>query len=481
MPLPFALFTEHFKDMEMISRWEFDIYALALPRGHGFGRRPPVGAWRSADGFSFSVLIRDVKDNSFGYRVLRRRTDHVWTETATAEGLTSREEAIAEMELQQRNGEPPEPIPPGIAARPSLFDLQTRTPSDIFRLLNHESHIRGAWVFNQLYLALPRPDRNWASDCQTANFHTRLWEAQLLASFREQGLLVTQPHESPDFRLENRSGGVGWVEAVTANPTVPFNHFNVQPTQPPSVPKEVFFGEAALRFAKTLGNKLARRYDQLPHTSGQPFMIAIADFQAPASMVWSREALIGYLFGEGAEEVEINGQKQARAFPITYLQGDTKFPAGLFADSKRSELAAVIFSNACAVSKLNRVAVSGTETAPQGLRYTRVGQFFDRTPGALRAIPFCLDVTSTDYRQLWPIGYEPWSAEIEVFHNPFAQHPVNFELLPEVTHWFREDGELVCRSFYKTSILWSKTHIQNANHPPLRLEDFLAPSVEPET
>jgi hypothetical protein len=243
---------------------------------------------------------------------------------------------------------------------------------------------------------------------------------------------------------------------------------------------EAFFGPASLRYAKTLGNKLARRYDRLTHTSGQPFMIAIADFQAPASMTWSREALIGYLYGEGAEVIEVGGRQQARAVPMAHMLGDANFQTGLFADGRHSELSGVIFSNACAVSKLNRVAVSG-RGAPDGFRYTRVGQFFDRNPGALRGIPFCLDVTSKEYRNLWPIGYEPWSAEIEVFHNPFADNPVDFELLPEVTHWFHEDGELVCQSFYETSILWSKTHVQRASDPPLRLENFLVPSNEPET
>jgi hypothetical protein len=81
----------------------------------------------------------------------------------------------------------------------------------------------------------------------------------------------------------------------------------------------------------------------------------------------------------------------------------------------------VIFSNACSMAKLNRVAVSG-RGAPGGLRYTRIGNFFDRSAGALKGIPFCLDVTSTEYRSLWPHGYEPWSAEVEVFHNPFARH-----------------------------------------------------------
>ena len=97
--------------------------------------------------------------------------------------------------------------------------------------------------------------------------------------------------ESPDFRIENRLGGEAWVEAVTANPAVPYNHVNARLSSPPKTREEIFFGPAALRFAKTLGNKLMRRYDLMPHVKGKPFVIAVADFQAPASMFWSREGI----------------------------------------------------------------------------------------------------------------------------------------------------------------------------------------------
>ena len=207
-------------------------------------------------------------------------------------------------------------------------------------------------------------------------------------------------------------------------------------------------------------------------------MIAIADFQAPASMMWSREGLIGYLYGQGAEVAEVNGCQQAVRMPAAQLLGPSAFPAGLFTDDRHAELSAVIFSNACSIAKLNRVAVSGGG-APRGLRYTRIGNFFDRTPGALKGIPFCLDVTSDDYRGLWPQGYEPWSAELEVFHNPYARHPVPFEVLPEATHWFEHDREQVCRSIYATSILWSQTLIQDEEQPAPRLEDFL-PQPDPD-
>ncbi len=351
--------------MRELSQLEFDFYALSRPRGHGFGARPPVGAWAADNGSAYGAVRKDIYDGSFSYFVMRRRVDSVWTLTSEADGLSSMDDARRSVEQSLCEGEPPEPVPPSTTPRPPLFDLKGRTTSDAFKLLSQASRHPAAWALNQLYLALPNPDRNWASDCRTANFHTRIWEAQLLASFREQGLLVSQPFESPDFRIENRSGAVAWVEAVTANPPVPYNHVNSVRAPIPTDKEEIFFGTSAVRFAKTLGNKLERAYDQLPHVTGRPFIIAIADFQAPGSMLWSREGLIGYLYGEGAKVVEIEGHAQAVAMPATHLLGTTAFPAGLFANDQHAELSAVLFSNACSISKLYRVPISGGG-APKG-------------------------------------------------------------------------------------------------------------------
>lgn len=458
--------------MRKIPQWEFDFYALSLPRGHGFGDEPPVAAWSSDDGNGCGIVTENSNYNSFGLILMRRRVDSVWTVTKRAGGLVTIEAARMALEPDLVAGVALEPLPPGIVMRAPLHDLTGREPSDVFRMLLNATHHPAAWALNQLYLALPRPDRNWVSDCQTTNFHTRLWEAQLLASFREQGLLVEQPYESPDFRIENRLGGEAWVEAVTANPSVPYNHVNAPFPDVPTDREEIFFGAAALRFAKTIGNKLARGYDQLPHVAGKPFILAVADFQAPGSMLWSREGLIGYLLGLGAAAAEVDGHMQAVPMPADHLLGPAQFPAGLFANDQHSELSAVIFTNACSMAKLNRVAISGGG-APVGYRYTRVGNFFDRSPGALKGIPFCLDITSDAYRRLWPHGYEPWTAEMEVFHNPFARHPVPFDLLPEATHWFEQDGEWLCSSAYEASILWSQTLITSTDQPAPTLDDFL--------
>ena len=147
--------------MDSISQWEFDIHALSLPRGHAFGDRTPVAAWRSGDGLSCGVVRQDVTDGTFGFLVMRRRVDRVWTVIERRHGFAFRADAQRQMAKRLRDGEPLEPLPPGTAARPALYDLKGRTPSEVFSLLRSASHAPAAWTLDQLYLAMPRPDRNW--------------------------------------------------------------------------------------------------------------------------------------------------------------------------------------------------------------------------------------------------------------------------------------------------------------------------------
>lgn len=449
--------------MEPLPEFLFSIFALSLPRGHAFGDRPPREAWISERGLEFAAITQGTLDNKYGVLAMRKRIDGVWEKTLDAYGFNTIGEARARTENELDGDAPLLPMPPGVIRRPALHDFGGKPISKMFQLLAQPSHQKATWLLNQLYLALPNPDRNWTSDCQTENFHTRLWEAILLACFREQGLLVEQPEESPDFRIENNNGCEAWVEAVTANPTERFEHVNATPTGPPSEPEEIFRGAAALRFAKSIGSKLQRNYHILPHVTEKPFALAIADFHAPGSMVWSREALIGYLYGLAAKPVELGGRRIAKGKNVDYLMGNSGFPSGLFRNSAHEELSAIIFTNAATISKLNRIPISAG--APSEYRYVRYGRFYDKTPGALEGIPFCLDVASDEYRTLWPVGYEPWCAELEVFHNPFARHPIRRELLPEATHWFEREGAIDDEAFYDTSILWSRTLILNKQDP----------------
>lgn len=254
------------------------------------------------------------------------------------------------------------------------------------------------------------------------------------------------------------------MEAVTANPRVRYEPVGAVPSLQPEAAEELFFGPAALRFAKTIGNKLQRGYADMAHVIGHLFAIALADFHAPASMMWSREALLGYLYGLSAELVEVGGERVAIAGEADRLLGETGVPAGLFRNDAHPELSAIIFTNACALSKLNRIAL--TRGAPLGeRRYVRYGKFYDRADGALDGIPFCLDVLSKEYRSLWPQTWEPWCAELEVFHNPFARTPLPHSLIPEATHWFEANGQMNYTSHYDTGILWSGSMMDAGRRP----------------
>jgi hypothetical protein len=148
------------------------------------------------------------------------------------------------------------------------------------------------------------------------------------------------------------------------------------------------------------------------------------------------------------------------------LTGKHGIPAGLFRDPEFAHLSAVIFSNAGTMAKFNRMGfLAGFQ--PPGLKMIRGGILFDRTPGALDAIPFELEVGSPEYAALWPWG-EAWCQELEVYHNPLATHPIPFDLIPGATHWFERDGDVECNTIWANSILSSVTQLRM----PKGMDDF---------
>jgi hypothetical protein len=76
--------------------------------------------------------------------------------------------------------------------------------------------------------------------------------------------------------------------------------------------------ELSHHLAKTLRSKLQREYQHLPHVTGEPFALALADFHAPASMVWSREALPTDLYGIFAHAEEGPRARVAVGTPVDF-------------------------------------------------------------------------------------------------------------------------------------------------------------------
>ncbi|EPR3271753.1 MULTISPECIES: hypothetical protein [Klebsiella pneumoniae complex] len=55
--------------------------------------------------------------------------------------------------------------------------------------------------------------------------------------------------------------------------------------------------------------------------------------------------------------------------------------------------------------------------------------------------------------------------KLKFFHNPNAENPISSALFPEATHWLSVNGEIICKRFFKQSILKSQTIIQPADDP----------------
>ena len=443
-----------------LSERRFNIYALSLPNGPNFHPWHFHSGWTTERSECIGAVLCRTPQGPFATLVLRRRVDHRFWQAHRREALLSFETALSDL-TQNMEPRSAAPLPPGEKRRPSLFDTGKRTPGDYFKVMTQTiTHYPALMTIGEIYLSMPRPDDNFVPDMQTNNFNSRLWELYLLAAFREQDVTVTQPHPSPDYYLE-RSGAACWVEAVTANAEEAYPQGFTAPAQAPSDRADRLVGATTERFAKTIRSKLQREYERASHVQGCAFAIAIADFHAPGSMVWSRESLPSYLYGVHAQVVEGPAGPKALGQVVSHLRGPQSLPAGLFRDPAMAHLSAVIFSNAATFSKFNRMGLLAG-WRPRGLTMIRQGLIFDRTPGALEPKTFALDVLSDEYAELWP-GGEAWCHELEVFHNPLAAHPIDFDLLPGATHWFEDaEGELTCEAYWECSVLSSITHLRLA-------------------
>lgn len=447
-------------ELLQINARRFELYALALAHGPNFGDREIYDAYKAEGGIAAGAILIDALSWNLSTITLRRRVDHIWVKTDERIGFETPDSAMAYLRSSLRADDLPEPLPPGERRRLPLLELGSAGASAEFELIASTiNHLPALMAIGECYLAMPNPDANFVSDFQTSNFASRLFELYLVACFREQGISVRQAYPSPDFEIE-RGNEKCWIEAVTANSPGPRSGGIAPWVHAPENLEDRLTGATAERFAKTLRSKLQREYERLPHVSGQPFAIAIADFHESGSMVWSREALPTYLYGIKAFVKGKGTERRAAGRAISHLTGTHGIPAGLFRDPANAHLSGILFSNAGTLAKFNRMGfLAGWQ--PAGLEMIRQGVLFDRAPNAVDAIPFSMSILSSEYEALWPQG-EAWCQELEFFHNPLAANPVPFDLIPGATHWFERNGEIECSAVWENLVLSSITHLRQS-------------------
>ena len=271
------------------------------------------------------------------------------------------------------------------------------------------------------YELLPSPDSNFIKDFQSTGFDARIWELYLCALFHSLGISLSQPNDRPDFCL---TGGdeIVWVEATMANPT----QGGVQ-SQPEGHWEEI--DRVAAKVGSALFSKLNKRYWELPHVSGKPLVLAIADFHDPDPLRQNVGPISRYLYGKHSKLTSAAGEPvQSELLEVKSL-GPKKVPAGFFYLPDARYISAVLFSNAGTTGKFSRMAFD-TARHPF-VRMLRHGFSYNRESTAVAPEPFAYIVGSAP---------ETWGQEAVVMHNPAALYPVSqtfFE--PLCQQWFIQD------------------------------------------
>ena len=175
-------------------------------------------------------------------------------------------------------------------------------------------------------------------------------------------------------------------------------------------------------------------YWELPHVKGKPLVYAIADFHADMSMTWSFLGIVSILYG--IEQKAIHHDDGTISLEnesgITFQKRESSIKP-LFLDDKFKHVSAILFSPCGTLPKFNRMGIQ----AGYGNNNNKVYQIkicYNSNPNAI--LPNVIGkVVNEGCRETWADG-------IQIFHNPFAEIPLNPDFFPNAGHHFYKDGLL---------------------------------------
>lgn len=270
-------------------------------------------------------------------------------------------------------------------------------------------------VLNQWADGFVDRDGKFVKEFQTT-FDSSFWELYLFAVFKELGLQCDLTKSRPDFCVV--SPETFSVEAVVSlnaegSTSVP----NADPSEYPQDLNE-FNRQAIIRLLNSLDTKYrkyADSYGKLEHVKGKPFVLAIAPFDRPKFQIQAHRAIEAVLYRCYVDEDSFlraeGGPEHPSPQDMEYVLKDsgTKLPLGLFCDERMSGVSAVIqstsgtWSKATAMSDDPDIIIDAVyENRREG------GMSFYRGPNAL-------------YNEHLLDG-------LRVYHNPFADYPLDPEL-----------------------------------------------------
>lgn len=313
-------------------------------------------------------------------------------------------------------------------------------PVDLFQLLKPDSDLHPDFVktrddplmapargaLRDVAATLTDPDGNLVEQFQTHGFNARTFEIYLHAFLTAEGHEINRTHDRPDFIV--RKGGVSAaIEAVTANPppSRTYRPYRIEPEEVPTTEEEMLRelkDEPAIRFGSPLYSKMRKRYWELPHVAGLPFILAIETFH-DGGLRNSSDTLSQYLFGvDHRHSFDEDGMLVVNADSIDRHVGSKTIPSNFFGQPNGEHVSAVLFSNAGTIPKFGRIGQQGVHRS-EGVRMIRYGTCYSHAPNATMAEPFFYEVGDPE------VPLEPWRDGAVLIHNPRALHPLPEEWL----------------------------------------------------
>ncbi|MCM1570149.1 MAG: hypothetical protein NC081_12010 [Roseburia sp.] len=282
-------------------------------------------------------------------------------------------------------------------------------------------------------------DNNFVEQFQTGGFDARLWELYLFCYFKEEGLNIDRSHPAPDFLLSDGNLAVSVEAVIAADRGLKTAGKIPEPEELPEKEKLM-----AARWGSPLYSKLShtdktgKHYWEHEHTQNKPFVIAIADFHEPFSMIWSQNSLTTYLYGRRYScSYDREGNLQIRFHKVEQHEranNPKPIPSGFFFQAQAEHISAVLHSSCATISKFNRIGKQcGLDESESFM--LREGRFYNPAPNASKPLRFAYVVSEENS--------ETWAEGVTVFHNPNAKFPLPEDFFPNAAHCYLKGDFLV--------------------------------------
>jgi hypothetical protein len=327
---------------------------------------------------------------------------------------------------------------------------------DFLRLASDLAHGPARAILLELEKRFNDPDGNFVEQFQTNGFDARTFELFLFAMFEDEGHSIDRSVERPDFMLSKSDLTVA-VEAVTANrpggKAVPYS-----PLGPDRSEEELLHhlrNDLAIKIGSPLFSKLNKRYWELPHVAGKPFVLALECFHEDGSLGHSSAPVEQYLFGTRHTWYRDEaGQLVIVPETVREHRGYKTIPSGFFNQPDAEHISAVLFCNTGTIAKFNRMGHQRPSSKSRYVHMFRFGAAHRHDDNATMPDPFLYEVGDPEW-------VETWSEGTVLIHNPNALHPVP-------SGWFgagaetrlQPDGQVVA-TFSRDGFMpyWSHTHL----------------------